>query len=639
MQIADRIWIPEGTRAFLFDMDGVLLDTLTFDLTHCARLLEKYTGKHIPLSKKFIRSLFAYHPPEFWRRILDFAESEHQVQNTQKHLNAILEEYNDLRNSQSYSLNPGIREILDSLKQSGIKTACVSNTPCADVKRILSQSHLIDDFALIVGNDLADLEKKPAPDTYLYAADVLDVEPARCVVIEDSLLGAEAGRRAGCFTIGVATGSADFEILEKSGFTDRVYASFDTNRLDMAFGDVTQKQIHTPNEFVSHMIEHIAWRICVSIDLVWRSNDWFELGKYTGGRISAFEFYKNEGAAIGMIDDGGAETAIRRTNAPESVIETAGGMDLDWFLGLRCEQLPDGRPLAVFINGLTHGLSASIHVRVPMIEDPHHSWEGVFRSVGIALSRMVTPEAPAIDIGGDAPEEHNESRGAVSVLRRSARFAEAVRTTAESRVEIKIDVNGYAPAVCEFDVSPSINVNGAAELLDILSRSADFAIDVQFRAEALSSSHVALEDIGLLMGRALKEILIVRMTRFGVNGAGSSVVSIQDFNDFPIRAAVSVEGRKFWKFVPFYAAYDRFRKDFLIGRTLDNGLFTEDLDDFIDGLTNGMDAAAVFHVAEYVEPDPGWRMVFDHLGRALKEAFSHNPYRKGVPPGVKATLA
>ncbi len=637
MQIADRIWIPEGTRAFLFDMDGVLLDTLTFDLIHCARLLEKYTGKHIPLSKRFIRSLFAYHPPEFWRRILDFAEREHQVQNTQKHLNAILEEYNGLRNSQSYSLNPGIREILDTLKSLNIKTACVSNTPIADVERILAQSRLIDDFAVIVGNDIADLEKKPAPDTYLYAAEVLDVEPARCVVIEDSLLGAEAGRRAGCFTIGVATGSADFEILEKSGFTDCVYTSFDTNRIGVTFGDVTQKKIHTPNEFVSHMIEHVAWRICVSIHIEWRSNDWFELGKNLGGRIGALGFYRNEGAAIGMIDDGCAEAAIKRTAYPECVIETTAGMSRDWFMRLRCEQLPGGEPLADLINGLAHGLSASVRVRVPMIEDPHHSWEGVFRSIGIALGRMVTPEPPQIDTS-EVSDEPDISRGAVSILERSAHFAEAIRTTAESRVKVKVDVNGYVPAVCKFEVSPSIKVDGAAELLDILSGSADFAINVEFKAEALSSSHVVLEDIGLLLGRALKEILIVRMTHFGVNGAGSSVASIQDFNDFPIRAAVSVEGRKFWKFVPFDTSYDRFRENFLIGHTLDNGLFSEDLDDFIDGLTNGMDAAAVFHVAHHVEPDAGWRMTFDHLGRALKEAFFCNPYRKGVPPGVKATL-
>lgn len=40
-------------------------------------------------------------------------------------------------------------------------------------------------------------KKKPAPDIYLLAAQELDVDPARCVVIEDSKIGVAAGKAAG----------------------------------------------------------------------------------------------------------------------------------------------------------------------------------------------------------------------------------------------------------------------------------------------------------------------------------------------------------------------------------------------------------------------------------------------------------
>jgi beta-phosphoglucomutase-like phosphatase (HAD superfamily) len=55
------------------------------------------------------------------------------------------------------------------------------------------------------------LAGKPAPDTFLAAAKLLDVEPARAVVIEDAISGVQAGRRGGFgLVIGVARkGNAD----------------------------------------------------------------------------------------------------------------------------------------------------------------------------------------------------------------------------------------------------------------------------------------------------------------------------------------------------------------------------------------------------------------------------------------------
>lgn len=45
---------------------------------------------------------------------------------------------------------------------------------------------------------------KPAPDIYLAAAHACGVEPARCVVVEDSVTGVRAGRAAGCIVMGLA---------------------------------------------------------------------------------------------------------------------------------------------------------------------------------------------------------------------------------------------------------------------------------------------------------------------------------------------------------------------------------------------------------------------------------------------------
>jgi hypothetical protein len=166
-------------------------------------------------------------------------------------------------------------------------------------------------------------------------------------------------------------------------------------------------------------------------------------------------------------------------------------------------------------------------------------------------------------------------------------------------------------------------------------------LEVDFTATRLSSSHVVMEDVGMVVGRTLKEVFVERMRRWGVNGAGSSVAAPGDLDPAagPVHVALSVEGRKFWTFVPFHGSVAEFRRGFLIGHDVGDGLFSEDLDDFIDGLSGGLTASVVVHVRAPVGPREGWPLVFRGLGAALAQALDRNPYRKGVIAGVKATLA
>jgi imidazoleglycerol phosphate dehydratase HisB len=147
-----------------------------------------------------------------------------------------------------------------------------------------------------------------------------------------------------------------------------------------------------------------------------------------------------------------------------------------------------------------------------------------------------------------------------------------------------------------------------------------------------------VEDVGLVLGRALKEILVLRMEHWGVYGAGSSLDSRQDLEQ-PIRVALSVEGRKCWKLVPGRDSYDQLRKRFLIGHEVCGELYSEDLDDFLDGLSGGLGCSIMVHFEQIVDPAEGWPLLFAGLGKAVHQAFEPNPYRRGVPPGVKATLS
>src|SRR5262249_48846060 len=106
----------------------------------------------------------------------------------------------------------GSVELINQLRLRQFKIAVVTSSQnCTAVLRAAKLDHCFD--VQVDGNVIhaQHLAGKPAPDTYLRAAKLLGVEPARAVVIEDALSGVEAGY-AGRFglVIGVARkGNAD----------------------------------------------------------------------------------------------------------------------------------------------------------------------------------------------------------------------------------------------------------------------------------------------------------------------------------------------------------------------------------------------------------------------------------------------
>jgi alpha,alpha-trehalase len=100
--------------------------------------------------------------------------------------------------------------LLDAARAAGIHVAVVSASENCDV--ILGRVGLLDRFAVrVTGVEAAawHLPGKPAPDTFLKAAELLGVPPARAVVLEDAISGVQAGRAGGFgLVIGVDRGEA-----------------------------------------------------------------------------------------------------------------------------------------------------------------------------------------------------------------------------------------------------------------------------------------------------------------------------------------------------------------------------------------------------------------------------------------------
>ncbi len=639
MNLCNRILLPDSTSALLWDMDGVLIDSLSFAIQITHHLLQLRHDLERTVDADFLKSVFPLESSVYWREIVMYLNGTLGASIPMDDAEAMCNDYLSLRLTSVFPINPGIRQILDDLSWRNLPCAVVSNNPRSQTVAILKNCGLLDRFAVIVGNDEPAIRKKPAPDPYLYAAKQLGVAAARCVVVEDSVLGATAGIAAACQTIGVATGSASASVLEATG-CHQVYSSFTENICELIFGDVRVKEIITLNEFVSHMVEHVAWRLGTTIKLSWNNNNFLAAGKFFGEALRRIPAKDTSAACLGMIDDGSAEVLIHLCSPTSGLrIGAQGDVALDWFLPLRCEQLPNGVALQELLSGLAQGLQAQIDVTICSAEDPHHTWEGVFRAVGICLSRIYSPvravlAPPPLDI-----KENIRLLGELSVRSVGIDFCEVTRRTAESEVSLSVDFSRRQPSAIHLQVGPSICHEGFGDLLLALADHAGFSLRLSFTASVLASSHVLFEDAALVMGRALLELLVIRMTLQGTDGAGSNIHTAADLQDLAVGVAVSVEGRKFWSFVPFGESYSELRRRILVGQNVLGTLRSEDLDDFVDGLAGGLAASIMIHVRRPVSPDETWRGVFCGLGTAIAEAFLPNPFRRGVPPGVKGTLS
>jgi sugar-phosphatase len=96
---------------------------------------------------------------------------------------------------------PGAAEALASLAgaKNAIATSCT--VPLAGAR--IGAAQLQPPTVIVTADDVAN--GKPHPEPFLRAARLLDVDPRRCLVVEDAPKGLEAAQAAGCFTLAVVT--------------------------------------------------------------------------------------------------------------------------------------------------------------------------------------------------------------------------------------------------------------------------------------------------------------------------------------------------------------------------------------------------------------------------------------------------
>jgi phosphoglycolate phosphatase len=111
---------------------------------------------------------------------------------------------------------PGVIEALDRFAASGLKLACVTNKPVAFTEPLLAKLSLDRYFDVVYGGDTF-ARRKPDPMPLIEACATLGTDPARTLMIGDSVVDAQAARGAGCLLALVRYGFNHGQAMEALG--------------------------------------------------------------------------------------------------------------------------------------------------------------------------------------------------------------------------------------------------------------------------------------------------------------------------------------------------------------------------------------------------------------------------------------
>lgn len=178
-------------QAYIFDLDGLILDTESLCVDVATQVLQRY-GK--TLTQAAHRAALGKRPLDCWRDVA--AELGLQGQVTPEQLVAESEPLLAARWADVRPL-PGARRLLEHLQSCGAKVAIATSTSRATFDKKLAKKPWMRELfqAAVCGDEV--VHGKPAPDVFVAAVQQLGVDPTQCLCFEDAPSGVVGAVAAG----------------------------------------------------------------------------------------------------------------------------------------------------------------------------------------------------------------------------------------------------------------------------------------------------------------------------------------------------------------------------------------------------------------------------------------------------------
>ncbi len=198
--------IRPGVKAFIFDLDGTLIDSVDAHVTTWVKAFKVAIG--ISVDEEEVRSLIGMSGRDIVRRILGkVSESEYAKIRWVKD-RAFMKELKEGR----VTLFPGVTQALRILKKGGYLIGMASSTPNRLLLHIMDYLGITGFFDAITGGDEV-RRGKPDPEIFLRAMKKLGVGPEETVVVGDTVYDACPAHRVGALPVLVNTCRTPDEIV------------------------------------------------------------------------------------------------------------------------------------------------------------------------------------------------------------------------------------------------------------------------------------------------------------------------------------------------------------------------------------------------------------------------------------------
>lgn len=194
-------------EAVIFDCDGVLVDSEVLAIRGERGALETFGLRYAP--EEYVRKFVGLHDGAFFDALRRDYRAAFEKEAPENFEEIILEGRG--RERHALQIIAGADKAIAAARRAAGRVGVASSSRAHFLKSKLERTALYDLAAPhIYSADLVD-HGKPAPDIFLYTAEKLGADPAKCLVLEDSENGVKAGRAAGMTVWGFLGGGHCFD--------------------------------------------------------------------------------------------------------------------------------------------------------------------------------------------------------------------------------------------------------------------------------------------------------------------------------------------------------------------------------------------------------------------------------------------